>query len=125
MDLSTVTQQWIDQNPMRNTIRTMRETGFHQLGFAIYRAAYGDDALWDRYLAALEENIREDIQRNKCHDLLDQYADREVFDTEAGRNSKTDVRRRFAAWYAGRLAEHDREGGNSIDCSSHRCLLAA
>ncbi|KAF5685100.1 hypothetical protein FDENT_6391 [Fusarium denticulatum] len=125
MDLSTVTQLWIDQHPMRNTIRTMRETGFHQWGFVIYRVAYGDDDLWDRYLAAFKENIRENLQRNKCHDLLDQYAHWEVFDTEARRNSKTDVRRRFAAWCAGRLAEHDKEGGNSIYCSSNRCLLAA
>ncbi|KAF5542976.1 hypothetical protein FMEXI_7211 [Fusarium mexicanum] len=102
MDLSTVTQQWIDQNPMRNTIITMRETGFHQWGFVIYRAAYGDDDLWNRYLAALKENIRENLQRNKCLDLLDQYAHWEVFD---GRNGKSDVRRRFAAWCADRFVE--------------------
>ncbi|KAF5720606.1 hypothetical protein FMUND_4094 [Fusarium mundagurra] len=78
----------------------MRETGFHQWGFVIYRAAYGDDDLWDRYLAALKENIRENLQRNKCHDLLDQYAHLEVINTEDGRNGKSDVRRRFAAWCA-------------------------
>ncbi|EWG35985.1 hypothetical protein FVEG_00161 [Fusarium verticillioides 7600] len=100
MNLSTITQQWIDQNPMRNTIRTMRKTGIHQWGFVIYRATYGDDDLWDRYLAALKENIRENLQRNKCHDLLDQYAHWEVVCMEAGGNGKTDVRRLFAAWCA-------------------------
>jgi len=107
MDLATITEEGINQTNMGNTIKFMRQTGFHQWGFVIYRAAYANDNLWDRYLAALKDNVRHNLQRNNCDDLLEQYIQWTVFNTEVDKSTKNDARRHFASWCNENRVEHD------------------
>jgi hypothetical protein len=74
----------------------MKESSFHKWGFFIYRCAYGDDDLWERYLAALKQDVDEDLKYNGCDRLLAQYAQWTVVeDLELNAASKDEVREHF------------------------------
>jgi hypothetical protein len=106
MDLSTVSEDLLNEITMRNTIKFMRETGFHRWGFVTYRAAYCDNNLWDQYLAALKDNVREHLERSNCEELLLQYIQWTVFDAEVDKSTKNGVRQHFAAWCDENSVEH-------------------
>ncbi|KAF6819543.1 hypothetical protein CSOJ01_01286 [Colletotrichum sojae] len=51
----------------------MVRTGYHKWGYVIYRCAYDDDDLWNRYLAELKKNIYNDLVRAGRADILGDY----------------------------------------------------
>lgn len=84
---------------MGYTIQGMRQTGFHEWGFVIYRCAYGDDDLWDRYIAALKADVYEGLDHNGRGSLEPFVRWTVVQDREALDGApKALVRGRFAAW---------------------------
>ncbi|RYP85138.1 hypothetical protein DL769_001042 [Monosporascus sp. CRB-8-3] len=100
MTLSDVPDDWIYNGPMGDTIRYMRETGFHEWGFVIYRCVYGDDDIWNRYIAALKEDVHEDLDYNGRDLLLEQYAQWAVVEDKDALDGapKSRVRQRFVEW---------------------------
>jgi hypothetical protein len=97
MELSNFPKEW-DQDPLGNTIHYMRETGFHEWGFVIFRCVYGDDETWDRYIAALLQDVHEDLEYNKRGEL-EQYARwTVVHDKDLDQAPKHRVREQFVEW---------------------------
>ncbi|KAK8862827.1 hypothetical protein PGQ11_009062 [Apiospora arundinis] len=84
---------------MGSTCQEMHETGYAEWGFVIYRCAYGDDALWDRYMKYFKEQIHDKLVDQKC-EFMEKYARWTVVEDEADLQgaSKLQVRRRFVEW---------------------------
>lgn len=100
------------QESLGPLVYRMQQTGFHKWGFLIYRCAYGDDALWERYLAHLKEASIEDLDYCGRKELLKQYMQWTVIENpEAlGGASKSDVRKQFTEWAFLRSEERDGAG---------------
>ncbi|KAK8123040.1 hypothetical protein PG984_011710 [Apiospora sp. TS-2023a] len=77
----------------------MHKADHAEWGFVIYRCAYGDDALWDRYMKYFKEGIHDKLVEWEC-EHVEKYARWTVFEDEAGLQgaSKLHVRRRFVEW---------------------------
>ncbi|KAK6825585.1 hypothetical protein PG987_013079 [Apiospora arundinis] len=77
----------------------MHETGYAEWGFIIYRCAYGDDALWDRYMKYFKEGIHDELVEHEC-EFMEKYARWTVVEDEADLQgaSKLRVRQRFVDW---------------------------
>lgn len=97
-----------------STIRSMQKTGFRRWGFRVYRCTYDDDAAWDRYVANLENELKEGLEATGSDYMLTPYhewtvvEDREALDGAA----KGDVRSRFRQWSEARSAERDGPGAD-------------
>lgn len=92
--------------------RSLRDTGFHEWGFVIYRGVYGDDDAWNSFVECLRDNVHLDLVRGApAHSsaqrgaLLEQYAQWTVIEDSAALDgaSRDDVRQRFVAWREGRI----------------------
>lgn len=88
---------------------SMVHTGYPRWGFVVYRCAYGDDDLWERYLAQLKESVREELSRHPRGKLLEKYLDWVVVENPQKLDGapKAEVRRRFRRWVAGQVLQHD------------------
>ncbi|KAF9879531.1 hypothetical protein CkaCkLH20_03074 [Colletotrichum karsti] len=84
----------------------MIRTGYHKWGFVIYRCAYGDDDLWNRYMAQLKENIHSELVRAERAEILEKYLQWDVIEDRDSLDnaSKADVRRHFAGWVSEHIA---------------------
>lgn len=90
--------------------RSLRDTGFHEWGFVIYRGVYGDDDAWNSFLQCLWDNVHLDLARGTRGSaqrgaLLEQYAQWTVIEDSAALDgaSRDDVRQRFVGWREGRI----------------------
>ncbi|KAL2210215.1 hypothetical protein CC79DRAFT_486036 [Sarocladium strictum] len=106
MLITDVTDDFLEGDHLGHISRGMRDTGFHKWGFVVYRAVYGDDELWERYIAALKIAVHQYLVHCGREHLLEQYADWTVKDglaeeernTENAIASKDHVRRLFVQW---------------------------
>ncbi|KAK5988994.1 hypothetical protein PT974_10492 [Cladobotryum mycophilum] len=79
--------------PLGYMIMMMQTTGFHKLGFVIYRCAYSDEAVWERYVQHMRHGPGADDIRmknriprfsycvmvdQKCLDMLKKYEEWQV-----------------------------------------------
>ncbi|KAK6213695.1 hypothetical protein QIS74_09697 [Colletotrichum tabaci] len=109
--LADLPQQAIIHNYLHDNLkglfRSMIRTGYHRWGFVVYRCAYGDDDLWDRYITQLKKNVHDELVHARRAELLEQYLDWVIIeDCDTLDNaSKTDVRRHFNGWVADQVAE--------------------
>ncbi|KAK5993962.1 hypothetical protein PT974_07400 [Cladobotryum mycophilum] len=109
--LESITQMttgfMLKKEPYGSMIRTMQETGFRTWGFVIYRGTYSDDALWQRYMDEMKEQIRNELDRYGREELLMQYLSFTVIeDPSLEGASKDDIRKRFADWVAENNFDH-------------------
>jgi hypothetical protein len=90
----------------------MQQTGFHQWGFVIYRCAYGNDALWERFLAYMEKAVIESLDYSGRKELLKQYIQWTIMENAETMSaaSKSDIRKCFTEWAFDRSEERDRRG---------------
>ncbi|WQF84627.1 hypothetical protein CDEST_09641 [Colletotrichum destructivum] len=92
---------------LRFLFRSMIFTGYHRWGFVVYRCAYGDDDLWNRYIEQLKKNVHDELVRARRAELLEKYLDwiiiedRDTLDNA----SKTAVRKHFNGWVKEKVAE--------------------
>lgn len=92
----------------------MQMTGFFHWGFAIYRCDYSDDALFDRFIAYLQEQAERhhrDCQQDRTTGLYirwDIIQDRGALDGA----TKDQVRQRFVEWRDGLSVERDGAGAD-------------
>ncbi|KAF6839065.1 hypothetical protein CPLU01_02079 [Colletotrichum plurivorum] len=84
----------------------MIRTGYHKWGYAIYRCAYGDDDLWNNYLAQLKKNTLNDLVRAGRAEILEKYLQWNVIEDRDSLDnaSKADVRSHFAGWVSEHIA---------------------
>ncbi|SPO03557.1 uncharacterized protein DNG_06240 [Cephalotrichum gorgonifer] len=86
--------------------RSLRDTGFHEWGFVIYRGVYGDDDAWNLFVQCLRDNVHLDLERGSAQRgaLLEQYAQWTVIEDSESLDgaSRDDVRQRFVEWREGR-----------------------
>lgn len=95
-------------DPLRFIPLSMLWSGYHRWGFVIYRCAYGDDDLWNRYLAQFKKNLHNELVDGRRAELLEKYLDWVVVeDPKLDGAPKAEVRKRFRRW----VAEQTREAG--------------
>ncbi|KAK3681408.1 hypothetical protein B0T22DRAFT_473349 [Podospora appendiculata] len=97
---------------MDNIPRSMTQTRFYHWGFVIYRCAYGDDALWGRYLEYMKTSVSKTLERRQRRGLLEQYLEWTVMDNRKRLEgaSKADVKKLFHNWYSNRSETRDGVG---------------
>ncbi|KZL85941.1 hypothetical protein CI238_06164 [Colletotrichum incanum] len=85
----------------------MIRTGYHRWGFVVSRGAYGDDELWNRYLAQLKKNVHDELVHARRAELLEQYLDWVIIEDRDSLDnaSKSDVREHFNSWVAKQTAD--------------------
>ncbi|KAK4035132.1 hypothetical protein C8A01DRAFT_38406 [Parachaetomium inaequale] len=108
MDPPQMPDEWTQRHARLGSLcRSLRDTGFHEWGFVIYRGVYGDDAAWDSFVQCLRDNIHLDLARHNAQRgaFLEQYAQWTIIEDGAALDgaSTDDVRQRFVAWREGRI----------------------
>ncbi|KAK4249168.1 hypothetical protein C7999DRAFT_30381 [Corynascus novoguineensis] len=92
--------------------RSLRDTGFHEWGFVIYRGVYGDDDAWNAFVQCFRDNVHLDLARGNAlrGALLEQYAQWTVIEDSAALDgaSKDDIRQHFVRWREGRIVTRPR-----------------
>ncbi|KAK7697416.1 hypothetical protein SLS64_013554 [Diaporthe eres] len=92
----------------------MQITGFFHWGFVVYRCDYSDDALFDRFIAYLQEQTERYHRDRKQDHTTGRYLrwtlmqDHEALDG----TTKNTVRRRFVEWRDGLSVERDGPGAD-------------
>ncbi|TQN71152.1 hypothetical protein CSHISOI_04341, partial [Colletotrichum shisoi] len=81
---------------LRLLFRSMLSTGYHRWGFVVYRCAYGDDDLWNRYMEQLKKNVHNELYLDWI--IIE---DRDTLENA----SKTAVRKHFNGWVAEKITE--------------------
>ncbi|KAK4148349.1 hypothetical protein C8A00DRAFT_39124 [Chaetomidium leptoderma] len=98
--------------------RSLRDTGFHEWGFVIYRGVYGDDEAWNSFVQCFRDNVHLDLVRGSPKHgaaqrgaLLEQYAQWTVIEDSAALDgaSRDDIRQRFVGWREGRIVRRPGE----------------
>ncbi|KAK2026124.1 hypothetical protein LX32DRAFT_642130 [Colletotrichum zoysiae] len=101
------------QDAFQQTCLNMISTGIHKWGFVIYRCAYDDDELWNRYLAQLKSFYHDNLVKERRAELLEPYLDLTVIEDQATLDnaSRFEVRKHFNQWLSGqnipKLSAHD------------------
>ncbi|GJC99325.1 hypothetical protein ColKHC_08151 [Colletotrichum higginsianum] len=82
-------------------------TRYHRWGFVVYRCAYGDDDLWNRYIEQLKKNVHDELVHAGRAELLEQYLDWVIIEDRDTLNnaSKANVRKHFNDWVSEQVAE--------------------
>lgn len=90
----------------------MQATGHHKWGFVIYRTTYGDQALWERYMASLRERTAWALDIFERTGELTPHLQWTVREDEAALRGATreQVRTLFRGWVAGRSVARDGPG---------------
>ncbi|KAF9878879.1 hypothetical protein CkaCkLH20_03779 [Colletotrichum karsti] len=106
MPANSLSYHW-GKRDFRFIIHSMIKRRYHRWGYVVYRGAYGDDELWNRYLAQLKQNVQEELERYGRAELLGPYLDWTVVEDRRNLDgaSKDHVRRRFRRWVKKHEAE--------------------
>src|ERR1700761_722611 len=81
-------------------IQHVRDLGFHAFEFVIFRCAYGDDDIWSRFLAKMQDDVYKTVRKVGFEDVFRKFLvwtiieDRETLHGA----SKDEVRDRFSEW---------------------------
>jgi hypothetical protein len=102
--------------PLGRITFNLQRTGFHKWGFVVYRCAYGNDNLWQRYVDKMKEKAILALDESGRKGLLKQYMDLTIIEDEQtlGNVSKDDVRIRFTDWAFERSDERDGVGASHL-----------
>lgn len=92
-------------------IQQMQQSGFHSWGFVVFRGYYKDDAVWQRYLKVMKDEVHSWLLHFRRHNLLPQYLRWTIIEDPSLENvDKQTVRKRFAEWCEGRSEARDGPG---------------